>query len=112
MGVEEGARFESCPKFTAKGGKGKEKKTIASLKAFPFPPSSRDSLALARWNPPFNACHAGYKFIFRMFERVKNFETNMCTVISLLCHVVFAKSVILSVQKVGFGLIRRELVHR
>ena len=51
-GVEEGARFESCPKFTAKGGKVKEKKTIASLQAFPFPPSSRDSLALARWEFP------------------------------------------------------------
>ena len=52
IGVEEGARFESCPKFTAKGGKVKEKKTIASLQAFPFPPSSRDSLALARWEFP------------------------------------------------------------
>jgi len=109
IGVEEGARFESCPKFTAKGGKGNEKKTIASLQAFPFPHSSRDSLALVRRNPPFNACHAGYKFIFRVLERVTNFETNMCAVISLLCHVIFAKSVILSVQKFGFGLIRREL---
>ena len=52
IGVEEGALFKSCPKFTAKGGKGKEKKTIASLRAFPFPPSSRDSLALARWEFP------------------------------------------------------------
>lgn len=103
--------LKAVPSLRLKGIKGTKNKQKRRCRRSLFPLLAWFSRSLAP-EFPFNSCHAGFMFIFRTLERVRNLEINVCAVIFLLCHVVFAKSVILSVQKFGFSLIRRELVHR